>query len=87
MRLLDTLRRRTESAFQHERARCEYNVALKNLHLHEGSLLEYCGVQLSEGLWREDAYESAAERRTTRQRFPGDSRYWNTPERLELESR
>ncbi|MEE3369660.1 MAG: TolC family protein [Planctomycetota bacterium] len=87
VRLLDTLRRRTESAFQHERALCEYNVALKNLHLHKGSLLEYCGVQLAESPWSEEAYQSAAERATTRHRVPGDPRHWNTPDPLELESR
>ena len=87
VRLLDTLRRRTESAFQHERARCEYNVALKNLHLHKGSLLEYCGVQLAEGPWREEAYQSAAERTARRHRTPANPRFWHTPKRLERGSR
>ena len=87
VRLLDTLRRRTESAFQHERARCEYNVALKNLHLHKGSLLEYCGVQLAEGPWRPEAYQSAAERTARRHRTPANPQFWNTPPRLEQGSR
>ena len=87
LQLLDALRRRTDSQLQLERALCEYNVALKNLHLHKGSLLEYCGVQLAEGTWREEAYQSAAERNATRRRVPGDPRYWNTPDRLEQGSR
>jgi outer membrane protein TolC len=61
-RLLDTQRRLADSESQLARSRSEYALALKNLHLNKGTLLEFNGVHLSEGAWRADAVRQATEK-------------------------
>ena len=38
----------------------DYNLAITNLHLQRGTLLDYMGVRLAEGPWAPEAYDSAA---------------------------
>ena len=49
-----------ESQFHREAA--AYVVAIKNVHYHKGTLLDYNGVHLNEGPWPQKAYHDAAEK-------------------------
>lgn len=44
------------------RALVDYMLAIKDVHLAKGSLLEYDGVSLAEGPWSTDAYRDALNR-------------------------
>ncbi len=48
-RLLDAQRRVVEAEIRYFRARVEYAVALKNVHLEKGSLMAYCGLEIFDG--------------------------------------
>ena len=61
--VLDAQRRVAESGSAYYRSLVEYGLAVKNVHFEKGSLLEYCGVALSEGLWPIKAYYDAKQRR------------------------
>jgi len=60
--VLDAQRRLAEAETRYYQARVEYAVALRNVHFEKGSLLDYCGVGLSEGPWPRKAYLDAANR-------------------------
>ncbi|MFP6673671.1 MAG: hypothetical protein VB878_01210, partial [Pirellulaceae bacterium] len=61
-RLLDTQRRLADAESQFARSRGEYALALKNLQYQKGTLLEFNGVQLSEGPWNAAAVQQAREK-------------------------
>jgi outer membrane protein TolC len=64
--VLDAQRRLAEAETRYYQARVEYAVALRNVHFEKGSLLDYCGVGLSEGPWPAKAYLDAAQRERRR---------------------
>jgi outer membrane protein TolC len=66
--VLDAQRRLAEAESRYFQARVEYAIALRNVHFEKGSLLEYCDVVLSEGVWPARVYVDAAER--DRRRIP-----------------
>ncbi len=43
------------------RALVDYNLAVAKIHFSQGTLLDYYGIQLSEGPWSQASYESSAE--------------------------
>lgn len=59
--LLDAQRRLAEADTAYYRSLVEYNLALKNLQMEKGTLLEYNGVVLAEGPWKHQAYLDAKE--------------------------
>jgi hypothetical protein len=66
---LDAQRRLADAESQFFRALAEHEVAIKNVHLSKGSLLDYNQIYLTEGDWPEKAYYDAARRE--RLRFGG----------------
>jgi hypothetical protein len=60
--LLDAQRRLADAEAAYFRALVDYNLALRQVHLRKGSLLEYNGVHLAEGPWPGKAYYDANER-------------------------
>jgi len=64
--LLDAQRRLADAESRFYRSLAEYTVAIKQVHFHQGSLLTYNGVQLSEGRWNNKAYTDAGERERRR---------------------
>jgi outer membrane protein TolC len=56
---LEAQRRVADAASQYHRSVAEYEVAIKNVHLEKGSLLEYNSVSLAEGAWPVKAYNDA----------------------------
>jgi len=58
---LDAQRDRAEAEVRYFRSLVEYNLAIKALNFEKGGLLDYSGVQLSEGPWPREAYEDARE--------------------------
>jgi len=60
--LLDSQRRFAEAESNYYRTLVEYTLAIKNVHLNKGSLLEYNQVFLSEGPWPDRAYSDAEHR-------------------------
>jgi len=71
--LLDAQRRRADAEIAHYQSVVEYNLALLQVHLRKGSLLEYNGILLAEGPWPEKAYSDAL----TRARQRDASQYLN----------
>ena len=67
--VLDALRRLAEARIAYYEALVEYNLAITDVHLRKGSLLEYNGVYLAEGPWPAKAYFDA--RRRARARSAG----------------
>ena len=67
--VLDALRRLAEARIAYYEALVAYNLALADVHLRKGSLLEYNGVYLAEGPWPAKAYFDA--RRRARARSAG----------------
>jgi hypothetical protein len=59
---LDAQRRLADAESQFYRALAEHEVAIKNVHLGKGSLLEYNQILLAEGDWPAKAYSDAARR-------------------------
>lgn len=68
--LLDAQRRVADADSGHYRALLEYTLAVKNIHLQKGSLLDYNEIYLAEGPWPGKAYDDAAIRQRTRIRPP-----------------
>ena len=66
---LDAQRRLADAESQFFRALAEHEVAIKNVHLSKGSLLDYNQIYLTEGDWPEKAYHDASRRE--RLRFGG----------------
>ena len=64
--LLDAHRRQAEADVAYYRALVEYQLAVKNLQLEKGTLLEYCQIFLSEGAWPSQAYDDAEFRESMR---------------------
>jgi outer membrane protein TolC len=60
--LLRAEQRQAESTIAYYRALIDYSLALRDVHLAKGSLLEYDGVALAEGPWSTDAYRDALQR-------------------------
>ena len=60
--LLDAQRRYADSQSRYYQTQVEYVLAIKNVHFEKGSLLDYCGVSLTEGGWVGKAYQDAARR-------------------------
>ena len=58
---LDAQRDLSEAEVRYFRALVEYNLAIKAVNLQKGALLDYCGVELSEGPWPRRAYDDARE--------------------------
>jgi outer membrane protein TolC len=69
LRLLDLLlnaqRRLADAESDYFRSLIEYTLAVKNVHLQKGSLLDYSEVYLAEGPWPAKAYADAEEREAT----------------------
>ncbi|MEX1041791.1 MAG: TolC family protein [Pirellulaceae bacterium] len=57
--LLDAQRRRADTQIAYFQSLIEYNIAIKDIHLRKGTLLEFNGVYLAEGPWPEKAYFDA----------------------------
>lgn len=60
--VLQAQRRLSEAQRQYYRAVTDYNLAIRDVHLRKGSLLEYNGVYLAEGPWPAKAYFDAKKR-------------------------
>ncbi|MBX9787605.1 MAG: TolC family protein [Pirellulales bacterium] len=60
--LLDAQRRLADAEVSYYRALVDYNLSIRDVHLRKGSLLEYNGVELSEGPWAGKAYFDARKR-------------------------
>ncbi len=73
--LLDAQRRLADAETAYYRGLLEYALAVKNVHLQKGSLLDYNAVYLSEGPWPGKAYYDAARREESRLRAPGVLNY------------
>lgn len=58
---LDAQRRLAEAETRYYAGLAAYAIAVKNVHFVKGTLLDYDGVYLSEGLWPQEAYADAAE--------------------------
>ncbi len=64
--MLDAQRRLAEAQTDYYRAVVDYNLAITQVHLRKGSLLEYNGVYLAEGPWPAKAYFDAVRRARAR---------------------
>jgi hypothetical protein len=60
--LLEAYRRLLDIKLGYHRAEIDYALAIRNIQLEKGTLLEYCNVLVSEGQWSSEAYGDAAER-------------------------
>lgn len=60
--LLDAQRRLADAQAAYYRSLVDYNLAIRDVHLRKGSLLEYNGVFLAEGPWPAKAYFDATKR-------------------------
>jgi outer membrane protein TolC len=58
-RLLDAQRRRSDAEVAYAQSLADYNLAIVEVHLRKGSLLEYDNVLLAEGPWPAKAYYDA----------------------------
>jgi outer membrane protein TolC len=63
---LEAQRRLADAESQYFRALAEHEVAIKNVHLAKGSLLDYNQIHLAEGAWPGKAYADAARRERLR---------------------
>jgi Outer membrane efflux protein len=59
--VLDAQRRLSDADVSYYRALVEYQLAIKNVQLEKGTLLEYNEIYLSEGAWPSKAYDDAEE--------------------------
>ncbi|HEY1068142.1 MAG TPA: TolC family protein [Pirellulales bacterium] len=73
--LLDAQRRVAEADVAYYRALVEYAIAMKNIQLEKGSLLEFNGVYLNEGPWNPKAYQDAFN--LSQRMRPARIDYWN----------
>lgn len=64
--VLEAQRRLLDIRLSYHRAEIEYALALRNLQLEKGTLLEYCNVSLTESAWTREAYRDANERQRLR---------------------
>lgn len=64
--LLEAQRRLAEAETSYFRALVEYQLAVRNVQLEKGTLLDYNEVFLNEGAWPDKAYEDAEERESRR---------------------
>jgi len=60
--VLDAQRRKAEAENEYYRSLVDYNLAITTVHYRKGSLLEYDGVLLAEGMWPAKAYFDARRR-------------------------
>ena len=79
--LLDAQRRLSDAEISYYRSLVEYQLAVKNLQLEKGTLLDYSQIYLSEGAWSTQAYTDAEEREYLRGEAqshpqPEDSATW-----------
>ncbi len=68
--LLDAQRRLADAETTYYRGLLEYSLAIKNVHLQKGSLLDYNEVYLSEGPWPGKAHYDAARLDQSRRNSP-----------------
>ncbi|MBC8355132.1 MAG: TolC family protein [Planctomycetes bacterium] len=68
--LLDAQRRLADAETTYYRGLLEYSMAIKNVHLQKGSLLDYNEVYLSEGPWPGKAHYDAARLDESRRKSP-----------------
>jgi outer membrane protein TolC len=68
--LLDAQRRLADAETTYYRGLLEYSLAIKNVHLQKGSLLDYNEVYLSEGPWPGKAQYDAARLDESRRKSP-----------------
>ena len=73
--LLDAQRRLADAESQYYRSLMEYTLAIKDVHLQKGSLLDYNEVFLAEGPWPGKAYLDACRRERLRSAPLGLSDY------------
>jgi len=59
--VLDAQQRLADAESRYFQAQVEYALGIRNVYFEKGSLLDYCGVVLSEGPWPHRAYHDAAE--------------------------
>lgn len=64
--LLEAQRRLAEAETSYFRSLVEYQLAVKNVQLEKGTLLDYNEIYLNEGPWPDKAYEDAEERESRR---------------------
>ncbi len=64
--LLDAQRRLADADSSYYRSLVEYQLAVKNVQLEKGTLLDYCQIYLSEGPWPSGAYTDAEARQARR---------------------
>lgn len=64
--LLDAHRRQSDADVSYYRSLVEYQLAVKNVQLEKGTLLQYNEIFLSEGAWPSKAYRDAEEREFSR---------------------
>ena len=64
--LLDAQRRMADADSSYYRSLVEYQLAVKNVQLEKGTLLDYCQIFLSEGRWPSGAYSDAEARESRR---------------------
>jgi hypothetical protein len=68
--LLDAQRRLADAETTYYRGLLEYSLAIKNVHLQKGSLLDYNEIYLSEGPWPGKAHYDAARFDASRRQSP-----------------
>ncbi|MDA1051938.1 MAG: TolC family protein [Planctomycetota bacterium] len=68
--LLDAQRRLADAETTYYRGLLDYSMAIKNVHLQKGSLLDYNEVYLSEGPWPGKAHYDAARLDESRRKSP-----------------
>ena len=59
--LLDAQRRKADASRGYFRALADYALAVKNVHLRKGSLMDYAGVGLADGPWEGSYQDQAAQ--------------------------
>jgi len=64
--LLEAQRRLLDIKLGYYRAEVEYALAIRNIQVEKGTLLEYCNVMISEGQWPGEAYGDSRERNQLR---------------------
>ena len=64
--MLDAQRRLSDADVSYYRALVEYQLAVKNVQVEKGTLLDYNEIFLSEGAWPTKAYEDAETRESVR---------------------